>query len=156
VTNIANFAMEKKPKKVKKEKMKDDKREKIIDDVVMHKNLKGFGDIECRTIKKAISKKFDKFFPLELLVVLHVELPIQRFVEAPSRIRCYPLCIKHKNDIKIKFMTQHKTKWKMPMYTCLINLTNSEEIFPTKPMNWNEISKCVFFVLGEQHTTMTL
>jgi hypothetical protein len=89
------------------------------------------------------------FFPLELLVVLDVELPIQRFVETPSWIGCYPLCIKHENEMKIKFMTQDKTKWKMPMYTCLVSLTNSDEIFPTKPMSWNEISKCVFFVFGE-------
>jgi hypothetical protein len=149
VTNIANFAMEKKPKRAKKEKMKDEKREKVTDDVVMHKNLKGFNEVECRTINKAISKMFDNFFPLELFTVLDVELLIQRFVEAPSRIRCYPLCIKHRNGIKIKFMTQHKTKWKMPMYTCLISLINSKENFPTKPTNWNEISKCVFFVLGE-------
>ncbi len=77
VTNIANFVMEKKPKRVKKEKMKDEKREKIIDDVVMHKNLKGFNEVECRTINKVKSRKFDSFFPLELLAVLNVELSIQ-------------------------------------------------------------------------------
>jgi hypothetical protein len=59
--------MEKKPKKVKKEKMKDEKREKIIDDVVMHKNLKGFNEVECRIINKAMSEKFDNFFPSRVI-----------------------------------------------------------------------------------------
>jgi len=34
------------------------------------------------------------------------------------------------------------------MYACLTSLTNLEEIFPIKLTSWNEISKCMFFVLG--------
>jgi hypothetical protein len=80
-------------------------------------------------------------------VIPDVEIDVQHFVETPSQICCRPLCMKHKNEIKIKFMTQHKTQWKMLMYVCSTSLTDSEEIFPIKPINWNEISKCMFSVL---------
>jgi hypothetical protein len=33
------------------------------------------------------------------------------------------------------------------MYACLVNLTDSKEIFPTKPTSWNEISKCMSSIL---------
>jgi len=94
-----------------------------------------------------MSLEFDDYFPLGCEVIPNVEIDVQHFVETPSRIHCRPLCVKHKNEIKIKFMTQHKIQWKMLMYACLTSLTNSKEIFPTKPTSWNEISKCMFFVL---------
>jgi hypothetical protein len=55
--------------------------------------------------------------------------------------------MEHKNKIKIKFITQQKAQWKMPMYACLASLTNLKEIFPTKPMNWDEISNYIFLFL---------
>ncbi len=67
VTNIDNYSMEKKPKKATKDKMKDENREKIIDDVVMHKNFKGFNEVECIIIDKAMSKKFENFFPFRVI-----------------------------------------------------------------------------------------
>jgi len=33
------------------------------------------------------------------------------------------------------------------MYACSTGLIDSEEIFPTKPTSWNEISKCMFYIL---------
>ncbi len=53
--------------------------------------------------------EFDDFFSLGFEVILDVEIDVQRFLEAPPWICCRPLCVKHKNEIKIKFMTQHKT-----------------------------------------------
>jgi hypothetical protein len=91
-----------------------------------------------------MSTKFDDYFPLGFEVILDVEINVQHFVETPSQICCCPLCVKHKNEIKIKFITQHETQCKMLMYA---SLTNLEEIFPTKLISWNEISKCMFFVL---------
>ncbi len=65
------------------------------------------------------------------------------------------MCEAQEQD-KIKFMTQHKTQWKMPMYACSMNLTNLEEIYPIRPMSWDEILNCMFPILGGQHTTMAL
>jgi hypothetical protein len=79
--------------------------------------------------------KFDDCFALGSEVIPDVEIDVQHFVETPSQICCRPLCMKHKNEIKIKFVTQHKTQWKMLMYACSMSLTDSEEIFPTKPIN---------------------
>jgi hypothetical protein len=56
-----------------------------------------------------MSAKFNDYFPLGFEVILGVEIDVQHFVETPSRIHCRPLYVKHKNEIKIKFMTQYKT-----------------------------------------------
>jgi hypothetical protein len=53
--------------------------------------------------------EFDDCFALGSEAILDVEIDVQHFVETPSQICCCPLCMKHKNEIKIKFMTQHKT-----------------------------------------------
>jgi hypothetical protein len=55
-----------------------------------------------------MSTKFDDYCSLSFKVIPDVEIVVQRFVETPSRICCRPLCMKRKNEIKIKFMTQHK------------------------------------------------
>jgi hypothetical protein len=89
--------------------------------------------------------KFDNFFPLGSKAIHDVKIVVQCFIEASFKICYHASCVKHKNDIKIKFMTQHKTKWKMPMYVCLTSLTDPKEIFPIKPISWNEVSKCMFF-----------
>jgi len=81
--------------------------------------------------------EFNDCFALGLEAIPNVELPIESFVEMPSRIRCWSFYIKHKNKIKIKFMAQHKTQWKMPMYACPMSLTNLEVIFLIKPTSWN-------------------
>jgi hypothetical protein len=52
--------------------------------------------------------EFDDYFSLGSEVIPDVEIDVQHFVEAPPWIHCRPLCVKHKNKIKIKFMTQHK------------------------------------------------
>jgi hypothetical protein len=56
-----------------------------------------------------MSAEFDDCFPLGFEVIPNVEIDVQHFVEMPSWIHCRRLCVKHKNEIKIKFMTQHKT-----------------------------------------------
>jgi hypothetical protein len=119
-----------------------------VDDIVIHKKLKEFDKVECKTIDKVMLNKFDDCFPLGLMEILEVELPSQHFVEAPSHIRCRPFCMKHKNEIKMKFLTQHKTQWKMPMYACLASLINPKEIYPRRPTSWDEISNCMCFILG--------
>jgi hypothetical protein len=50
VTNIESFATQKKSKRVKKEKTKIEKQNKIVNDVVMHKNPKNFDEAKCKTI----------------------------------------------------------------------------------------------------------
>jgi hypothetical protein len=92
-----------------------------------------------------MSAEFDDFFPLGSKAIPNVEIIVQHFIETPLRICYHPLCVMHKNEIKIKFMTQHKTQWKMPMYACLASLMDPEEISPIKPISWNEVSKCMFF-----------
>jgi hypothetical protein len=122
----------------------------------MHKNLKGFDVAKCRTIDKAMSNEFDNYFPLGPEAILDVELPIQSFIEALSLDMMLTSLHEKQDKIKIKFIIQNKTQWKMPMYACPMSLTNPHEVLPTKPTSWNKISKCMFFVLGGQHIAMTL
>jgi hypothetical protein len=50
VINVESSTMPKKSKRVKKEKTNFEKRKKIVDDVVMHKNPKDFNKAKCKTI----------------------------------------------------------------------------------------------------------
>jgi len=78
--------------------------------------------------------EFDDCFALCSQVIRNVEIDVQHSAETPSQICCRPLCMKHKNEIKIKFMTQHKTQWKMLMYACSRSLTDSKEVFQLSPL----------------------
>lgn len=83
-TNVESFATQKKNKRVKKEKTKDEKWKKLVDDIVMHKNPKKIDEAECKTIDKVMLNEFDNCFPLFSMEILEVELPIQCFFEPPS------------------------------------------------------------------------
>jgi hypothetical protein len=63
-TNVESFAAQKKNKRVKKEKMKDEKSKKLVDDIVMHKNPKIFNEVKCKTIDKVMLNEFGNCFPL--------------------------------------------------------------------------------------------
>jgi hypothetical protein len=83
-TNVESFATQKKNKRVKKEKTKNEKREKLVDDIVMHKNPKEFNEAKCKTIDNVMLNEFDNCFPLCSLEILEVELSVQHFFEPPS------------------------------------------------------------------------
>jgi hypothetical protein len=62
----------KKTKRVKKEKIEDEKWEKNVDNIVMHKSPNESNEVECRTMDKAMSDKFNDYFPLGSLAIPNV------------------------------------------------------------------------------------
>jgi hypothetical protein len=52
------------PKKKKKEAIIKEKREKMIDNLVMKKYPKGFDKIECKHVDESIKNEFSNCFPL--------------------------------------------------------------------------------------------
>ncbi len=84
------------------------KGKKIVENQTLHKMPKGFNLAKCRKIDNVMAKDYDVCFPLGIEVVKGVEILVQKFILAPSRIQSRPLCYKHKIKIKAKFMSYHK------------------------------------------------
>jgi hypothetical protein len=69
-----------------------------------------------------MSAKFDDYSPLGFKVILDIKIVVQHFVEAPSHMCYCPLCVKHKNEIKI--MTQHNIQLVENANVCMSNKSN--------------------------------
>jgi len=65
--------------------MKDEKWEKLVDDIVIHKKLKEFDKVECKTIDKVMLNKFDDCFPLGLMKFLRLSYPFNILLKHPLR-----------------------------------------------------------------------
>jgi hypothetical protein len=98
-----------KPKrKLWKQPTTKEKRQKIVENQALHKMPKGFNLVKYRKIDNVMAKDYDDCFPLGIEVVKGVEILVQKFILAFSRIQSWPLCYKHKIKIKDKFMSYHK------------------------------------------------
>jgi hypothetical protein len=78
------------PKKKKKEATIEEKKEKMIDNLIMKKYPKGFDKIECKHVDELIKNEFSDYFPLGNQ---HVEGV--KFLWIDSCLLLGELCITH-------------------------------------------------------------
>lgn len=95
-------------RKLWKQPTTKEKRQKIVENQALHKMPKGFNLAKCWKINNVMAKDYHDYFPFGIEVVKGVEILVQKFILAPSRIQSWPLCYKHKIKIKAKFMSYHK------------------------------------------------
>jgi hypothetical protein len=64
---VGSSAIKRKPNKAKKEKTKVKLQDTLDNNIIKHKNPKGFDPTECIIIDKALTSKFDDCSPLDLM-----------------------------------------------------------------------------------------
>jgi hypothetical protein len=129
VTMVESSTPKTKPKpkrKLSNQPTTKEKRQKIVENQTLHKMPKGFNMVKCQKINNVMVKEYDNCFSLGIEAMKGVEILMQKFILAPSRIQSRPLCYKHKIKIKAKFMSYHKH---------LVNPKNFHKVYQTKLTN---------------------
>jgi hypothetical protein len=98
--NVEGSSVIRAPKKQKKEAKIKGKREKMINNFVMKKYLKGFDETECKHVDESIKRKFSNYFPFGNKPIERVKVPLDRFLPPPKKIVYHPLSDTHKHEIK--------------------------------------------------------
>jgi hypothetical protein len=98
--DIKGSSMIRAPKKQKKEAKIKEKREKMINNLVMKKYFKGLDETECKHAHESIKNEFSDYFPLGNKPVERVKVLLDRFLPLPRKIMYHPLSDTHKNKIK--------------------------------------------------------
>ncbi len=98
--DVKGSSMIRTPKKQKKEETMEERKEKMIDNLVMKKYLKGLDKMECKHVDESIRSEFYYCFPLGNKPIEGVKVPINKFLAPPKRIVYRPLSDTHKNEIK--------------------------------------------------------
>jgi hypothetical protein len=74
---VESFAIKRKPKRVKKEKLEVEVQDALVDNVVKHKNPKGFDLAKCIVIDKAFTSKFDNCVEVRNIFVTKIDFIIE-------------------------------------------------------------------------------
>ncbi len=90
--DVEGSSMVKAPNKQKKEKM--------IDNLVMNKYPKGFDKTKCKHVNESIKSEFFYCFPLGNKPIEGVKVPLDKFLSPLGKIMYHPLSDTHKNEIK--------------------------------------------------------
>jgi hypothetical protein len=106
-TNVEGSSIIRAPIKLKKEVTIEEKREKMIDNLVMKKYPKGLDEIECKNVDESIRNEFSYYFPFGNKPVERVKVLMDRFLPLPRRIMYRPLSNTHKNKIKHQILMLH-------------------------------------------------
>jgi hypothetical protein len=78
--------MQKFLKKAKKQKMVEEKKEKIIEDLVLQKTPKPFNAVKCKLVDEAIREEYGNLFPFRNKPITKVKILVHRFFLAPKQI----------------------------------------------------------------------
>ncbi len=148
--------MHKPIKKAKKQKMVEEKKENIIENLVLQKTPKPFNAAECKLVDETISGEYGDLFPLGNKLIVGFKVPICLFFLMPRCIVYHPLSKKHKDEIKVQIMRYNSIEYVCPIFVLPINLDNLDEITREKPRSWVDIENSNFFLLGGQHIVMVM
>jgi hypothetical protein len=85
-TNVKGSSMIRAPKKQKKEATIEEKREKMIDNLVMKKYPKGLDKTKCKHVDESIRSEFSYCFPLGNKPTEGVKVHVDRFLPPLGRI----------------------------------------------------------------------
>ncbi len=89
--DVKGSSMIRTPKKQKKEETMEERKEKMINNLVMKKYLKGLDKMECKHVNELIRSEFYSCFPLGNKPIEGVKVPINKFLPPPKRIVYRPL-----------------------------------------------------------------
>jgi hypothetical protein len=87
--------MNKPMKKAKKEKMVKEKKQKLIEDLVLQKTLKSFDVAECKLVDQTIRGEYGDLFPLGNKLIVGVKVLVRHFFLAP-RMHCLLFFVRKK------------------------------------------------------------
>jgi hypothetical protein len=90
-TNVKGSYVIKVPKKQKKEATMEEKREKMIDNLVMKKYPKGFDEIECKHVNESIKSQFSNYFTFGNKPIESIKVLVNKFLPPPGRIVYLPI-----------------------------------------------------------------
>ncbi len=99
-TDVEGSSIIRAPKKQKGETTIEEKKEKMIDNLVVKKYPKGLDKTECKHVDELIRNEFLDCFPFGNKHVEGVKVPLDRFLPPLGRIVYCPLSNTHKNKIK--------------------------------------------------------
>jgi len=85
----------------------EEKKEKMIDNLVMKKYPKGFDEIKCRHVDESIRNKFSNCFSFGNKHVERLKVPMDRILPPPWRIVYRSLNNTHKNEIRHQILMFH-------------------------------------------------
>ncbi len=105
--DVEGSSMIRAPKKQKKEETMEERKEKMIDNLVMKKYLKGLDKMECKHVNESIKSELYYYFPLGNKPIESVKIPINKFLPPSKRIVYHPLNDTHKNEIKHQILMFH-------------------------------------------------
>ncbi len=90
-TNVKGSYVIKVPKKQKKEATMEEKREKMIDNLVMKKYPKGFDETECKHVNESIKSQFLNYFTFGNKPIEGIKVLVNKFLPPPGRIVYLPI-----------------------------------------------------------------
>ncbi len=126
--------MHKPIKKAKKQKMVEEKKENIIENLVLQKTPKPFNAAECKLVDETISGEYGDLFPLGNKLIVGFKVHAYHFFLMPRCIVYHPLSKKHKDEIKVQIMRSNSIEYVFPIFVLPINLDNPDEIVREKPI----------------------
>jgi hypothetical protein len=117
-------------KKFHKEKMEAQKKEKILDNIVLEKEEKGFDVKECCLVAETIGEEYDVYFLFSIALVPNVEIEVYRFKRFPPNIIYRWLLNVHVDKIKKKIVQYNKYDMKISIFAIPKDSKNSNYILP--------------------------
>jgi hypothetical protein len=78
----------------------EEKREKMIDNLIMKKYPKGLNKMKCKHVDEQIRSDFFNCFPFGKKPIKGVKVLVNKFLPPPRKIMYCPLNNTHKNEIK--------------------------------------------------------
>jgi hypothetical protein len=145
---VEGSSMIKAPKKQKKEVTIKEKKEKIIDNLIIKKYPKGLDETESKHVKKSIKSKFSNSFPFGNKHVERVKVPVDRFLPPLGRSVYHPLNDTHKNEIKHRILMFHYIDQQCPIFAIPTNPKYLTKILEMHLRNWFVVSNLIFFIVG--------
>jgi hypothetical protein len=134
-TNFEGSSIIRAPKKQKKEVTKEEKKEKMIDNLVMKKYPKGLDETKCKHVDESIKIELSDCFPFGNKPIERVKVLVDRFLPPLGRIVYRPLNNTHKNEIKHRILMFHYINKQCPIFAILVNPNDPIKILEMKPRN---------------------
>ncbi len=156
LTIVASLGGKWPTKKPHKEKMEVQKKEKILDNIVLEKEEKGFYAKDCCLVTETIGEKYDVYFLFGTALMPNVEIEVYRFKWFPPNIIYRPFSNVHVDKIKKKIVQYNKYDTKASIFAILKDQKIPNCILLCKPKNWKEMENHQFFIIGQQHTIVTI
>jgi len=136
--------------------MVEEKKEKIIENLVFQKNPKPFNVVKCKLMDETIRGEYGDLFPLGNKLIVRLKTPIYWFFLASRQFVYHPLLKIHKYKIKINIVRYNSIVYVCRIFVLPIDPDNLDKIAKEKPRSWVDIANSIFFLLGDQHIVMAI